>query len=477
MTGRQVLNTHGAVISERAVREFMSSIQGSVLRPGDERYEEGRRIWNGMIDKYPSMILYCSGAADVVTAVNFAREYSLLVAVRSGGHNVAGNAVCDGGLVIDLSRMKRIDVDAGSRTVRADAGLTWGEFDNATHAYGLATTGGLVSSTGIAGLTLGGGIGWLMRKYGLTCDNLLSVKMVTADGQHLNASETENVALFWALRGGGGNFGIVTSFTFRLHPVRDVLAGAILYPADSAREVLSNYRSCLPAFPDALTTMFLFLTVQPAPYLPDHLHGTKAVAVYLCYDGDPQEGLRAVQPLRQLSVPLLDTVEVMPYPRFQCMFDANAPSGLLNYWKSVYLAALSDACIETIADHAEKMTAPLTQIHLQHMQGAAGRVPGDATAFSHRGALCSLNIVTKWTDRAESDGHIAWTRTFAEALKPHAQGVYVNFLGDEGDERVRAAYGQDTYQRLAALKRRYDPENFFRLNQNIRPAGSGQQPE
>ena len=472
MTDRQVLNIDGMAISESAVHELISSVQGNVVRPGDAGYEEGRRVWNGMIDRHPSMILYCNSAADVASAVTFARENSLLVAVRSGGHNVAGNAVCDGGLVIDLSRMKKINIDAGARTARAGAGLTWGEFDNASHAYGLATTGGLVSSTGIAGLTLGGGIGWLMRKYGLTCDNLLSADMVTAEGKEIIAGEAENTDLFWAIRGGGGNFGVATSFTFRLHPVRDVLAGAIVYPADNAREVLRNYRYCLPAFPDELTTMFLFLTLQPAQYLPGHLHGMKAVAVYLCYAGEPQQGLRSVQPLRELSAPLFDTVAVMPYPGFQRMFDANAPSGLLNYWKSVYFEAMSDACIETIADHAEKMTSALTQIHLQHMQGAAGRVPEDATAFSHRRALCSLNIVTKWTDHAESDRHIAWTRNFAEALQPYAQGVYVNFLGEEGDERVRAAYNPETYKRLIALKTKYDPSNFFRMNQNIRPAAS-----
>jgi FAD/FMN-containing dehydrogenase len=417
------------------------------------------------------MILYCRDTTDVIRAVDFARSNKLLAAVRSGGHNVAGNGICDGGLVIDLSLMKGIEIDAASRTARTDAGLTWGEFDRATHLHGLATTGGLVSSTGIAGLTLGGGIGWLMRKFGVTCDNLLSVRIVTADGQHLYAGDEENSDLFWGLRGGGGNFGIITSFTYRLHPAAQVLAGMIVYRADNASSLLRFYRDYIAVIPDELTTMFLFLTLLPAPGLPEHLHGIRAAAVYFCYAGDAEEGLKAVQPLREAFSPIVDSVGVMPYPRFQSMFDLNAPPGLLNFWKSVYLSALSDACIDTITEYAAGMTSPLTQLHIQHMRGAVARVPEDAMAFSHRNALCSLNIVSKWTDPDESERHITWTRAFAEKLTPFSDGVYMNFLGDEGEERVRTAYLPDKYARLSVLKKKYDPENFFRLNQNIRPAG------
>jgi len=473
MTGRTVFRQDGVIVPEEVLQGFAASVRGNVIRPGDEVYEAARRVWNGMINRFPAMILYCRDTTDVIKAVDFARTNKLLAAVRSGGHNVAGNAVCEGGLVIDLSLMKGIDIDAASRIARADAGLTWGEFDQATHVYGLATTGGLVSSTGIAGLTLGGGIGWLMRKFGLTCDNLLSVRIVTADGQHLIVSEKENADLFWGLRGGGGNFGIITSFTYRLHPAAQVLAGMIIYPADNAATLLRFYRDYISLIPEGLTTMFLFLTLLPAPELPERLFGMRAIAVYFCYTGDADEGLKAMQPLRETFSPVAGSVGVMPYPRFQSMFDLNAPPGLLNYWKSVYLDALSDPCIDTITEYAAGMTSPLTQVHIQHMQGAVSRVPEEAMAFSHRNAFCSLNIVSKWKDPDESDEHVAWTRAFAGALMPFSDGVYVNFLGDEGEERVRAAYTPDKYAQLSALKKKYDPENFFRLNQNIRPARSG----
>ena len=459
------------MVPEEVLQGFAASVRGNIVRPGDDGYDAARRVWNGMIDRFPAMIFYCRDTADVIEAVIFARRNKLLAAVRSGGHNVAGNAVCEGGLVIDLSHMKEIAVDAASRIARAEAGLTWGEFDQATHRYGLATTGGLVSSTGIAGLTLGGGIGWLMRKYGLTCDNLLSVEIVTADGRHLRASRTENADLFWGVRGGGGNFGIVTSFTFRLHPVAEVLAGMIIYPAEKAAELLLFYRRYLSVIPDDLSTMFLFLTLQPAPYLPHDLHGRNAVAIYFCYAGDTVKGLGTVQELRDASPSLYESISVMPYPCFQSMFDANALPGFMNYWKSVYLGVLSDASITTIAEHAARMTSPHTQVHIQHMQGAVSRIPEEAMAFSHRNTLCSLNIVSKWTDPGESDRHVAWTRTFARALAPFSAGVYVNFLGDEGEGRVRSAYRPAAYDRLVALKNQYDPENFFRLNQNIRPRG------
>ncbi len=472
MAERRVFDKNGTVVGEGTLREFENAVAGETVRPGDESYETARRVWNGMVDKHPSIIIYCVGVEDVIKAVNFARLNNLLVAVRGGGHNVAGNAVCDGGLVIDLSRMKRIQVDAGSSIARAEAGLTWGELDRATQAYGLATTGGIVSRTGIAGLTLGGGIGWLMRAHGLTCDNLLSVEIVTADGRLLKASETENADLFWGVRGGGGNFGIVTTFEYRLHRVEPVLAGMIVYPSYKAVELLRFYRDYIAAVPDELTSMFLFLTVQPVPYLPERIYGMPAVAVHFCCSGSIEEGRKIVRPLMEICPQLADSVGVMSYVGLQSMLDDNARAGLQNYWKSAYLGALSDACVDTIADCASRMTSPLTQVHIQHMGGAVSRISEEMMAFSHRDALCVLNIVSKWEDPGESDNHMKWTRTFAEAMMPFSTGVYVNFLGEEGEDRIRAAYRPDKYDRLVALKNIYDPENFFRLNQNIRPWGS-----
>ena len=475
MLDRTVFNRDGEVVREDVLRKFADSVQGEIVRPGDEGYETGRRVWNGMIDKFPAMIVYCTGPEHVVTAVNFARENNLLVAVRSGGHNVAGNAVCDGGLVIDLSRMKGIYLDAESRVARAAAGLTWGEFDYATQAYGLATTGGLVSSTGIAGLTLGGGIGWLMRKHGLTCDNLLSVDLVTANGQLLTANTSENADLFWGVRGGGGNFGIVTTFTYRLHRIRQVMAGMIVYPADRAAELLRFYRDHIATVPDELTTMFVFLTVQTAPYLSEHLKGRPAVAIYVCYAGPENRGQQFMKPLRDICRPLADAVAIMPYVAFQSMLDVNARAGLQNYWKSAYLGKLTDACIDTIANQASGMTSPLTQVHIQHMQGAVSRMPEDATAFSATEMPCAASTSSPSGQIQMNLGkHITWTRAYAEAMMPFSQGVYVNFLGDEGDDRVKSAYRPETYKRLVTLKKRYDPDNFFRLNQNIRPSGPDQ---
>jgi len=473
MAKRRVLDTAGSTIGEGALRKFENAVRGRIVWPEDEDYEACRKVWNGMIDRYPSMILFCDGVEDVRKAVDFARANNLLAAVRGGGHNVAGNAVCDGGLVIDLSGMKGIEINAESYRARAQAGLTWGELDRATQTHGLATTGGIVSKTGIAGLTLGGGIGWLMRKHGLTCDNLMSAEIVTADGRLLTATEGKNPDLYWGLRGGGGNFGIVTSFEYCLHDVSPVLAGMIVYPVERAAELLRFYRDYIATVPDELTSMFLFLTVQPTNYLPESIHGKHAVAVHVCYSGPLEDGKRVLRPLREVCAPLADSIGVMPYVGLQSMLDANSPPGLQNYWKSTYLGALSDSCIDITVDYASKITSPLTQIHIQHMQGVVSRIPEEAMAFSHRDTLCVLNIVSKWTDPSESERHVKWTRAFAEAMSPFSVGVYVNFLGEEGEDRVKAAYRSDKYERLVALKNKYDPENFFRLNQNIRPSSSG----
>jgi FAD/FMN-containing dehydrogenase len=459
-----------AVLPENIVGKFRASLHGALIMPGDNGYDPGRRVWNATVDKHPALIVYCADAGDVLRSVAFAQQQGLPVAVRSGGHNVAGNAVCDDGIVIDLSRMKRIEVDAAARVARAQAGMVWGEFDYATQAVGLATTGGIVSRTGIAGLTLGGGIGWLMRKYGATCDNLLSARIVTAEGRIVRASADENQDLFWGVRGGGGNFGIAIELGYRLHEVGPELGGTIYYPAERTRELLRFYRDYVQAIPDELTTMFVIMAIPNTPSLRNRLGNRPLAAVHLCYAGPADAGERIVQPLREFGPPLEDAVRIMPYPELQTMLDAGAPPGQMNYWKSSYLKPLSNEAIEVLANHAGTTTSPLTQVHLQHMEGMVGWVSEDAMAFSHRDAWCALNIVTKWEDPQDSEKHIQWTREFEIAMRPFSTGgVYVNFLGEEGEDRIRAAYGTAKYDRLVALKNKYDPKNFFRLNQNIKP--------
>jgi FAD/FMN-containing dehydrogenase len=437
--------------------------------PDDENYDTARKVWNGMINRHPAVIVFCEGVDDVISSVNFAQTNNLLVALRSGGHNVAGSAVCEGGIVIDFSRMKNIKVDAPCLIAHAQAGLTWGEFDSATQSLGLATAGGIVSSTGITGLTLGGGIGWLVRKYGLTCDNLQSAEIVTADGRLLTASADENADLFWGIRGGGGNFGIVVAFRYRLHPVGSVLAGMILYPASEAKEVLRFYRDYINTVPEELTTMAAFLSVPSYLGLPEKFHGAPAIAVLVCYTGSIETGEDVLKPLRTFGTPLADLIRAKSYVSLQTSNDAGAPPGLQNYWKSAYLKNLSDDAIETLCRHASFISSPLSQIHIQHLQGAFSRVDEDETAFSHRGALCVLNIVSKWTEPAESDKHIKWTREFASDMEQFSYGVYVNFLGNEGEDRIKEAYSPEHYNRLVELKNKYDPKNFFSLNQNIKP--------
>lgn len=460
---------HRHVLGEATIGELRAQLRGVVITPHDNGYDAARRVWNGMIDRHPSLIVRCAGVADVISAIQFARSQELPVAIRGGGHNVAGHAVCDGGLVVDLSAMKAIRVDSERQVARAEPGLTWNEFDRETQAFGLATTGGLVSTTGIAGFTLGGGIGWLMRKHGLTCDHLLSADVVTADGQFLTASPTEHTDLFWGIRGGGGNFGVVTSFAYQLHPVGPVLGGMVLHPAASARKLLRFYREFTATAPAELTTLAAFITAPPAPFLPTHLHGQPMIGIIACYAGPVDDGEVAIQPLRTFGPPAFAHLGPLPYCALQTMLDAAAPSGLQNYWKSAYLSNLDDSVIDTIIAHAGTMGKPFSAIHLHHLQGAVSRVAGDQSAFAHRDASFVLNIVAMWQDPAENDQHIAWARTFAQAIEPYAAGVYVNFLGNEGAERVKAAYGTN-YARLADLKRAYDPTNFFHFNQNIPPA-------
>jgi len=445
-----------------ALRDFRASLHGEVILPDDGGYDSARRVWNGMIDKYPALIIRCANRADVTHAVEFGRLQHLPVAVRGGGHSVSGKSVCDEGIVIDLSQMKGIRVDPVTCTARAEAGLTLGEFVRQTQLFGLVTTTGTVAGTGLSGLTLGGGLGWFMGKYGLTIDNLLSVDIVTADGQVKRASATEHPDLFWGVRGGGGNFGIVTAFEFQLHAVGPVLAGKVVYPMSRAREVLRFYREYTSNVPDELTAYAALMTT------PD---GLPAIAINLCSCGSLDAGERLVEPIRKFGPPIVDLIRPKSYLKLLTQADAGAPEGRHYYEKARTLKDLSDEAIETIADYGVACTSPSSLVLLQHVHGAASRVSPTETAFALREESYVMSIVAAW-EAGQAHLHRAWARTFWTAMQPFASsGVYVNFLGNEGDERVRAAYGVN-YERLVALKNTYDPTNFFSLNQNIRPTVS-----
>ena len=461
MTRLQLLTAEGKHISleTRQVNDFRATVRGEVLLPTDHAYESARKIYNAMIDKRPSLIVQCANAADVVSAVRFARRHGLLAAVRGGGHNVAGKAVCDGGLMIDLSPMKEIHVDEEGRRALAGPGLRLGEFDRATQVYELATPLGIVSNTGIAGLTLGGGIGWLNGKFGLACDNLLSVEVVTAEGQILKADPDVNQDLFWAVRGGGGNFGVVTSFEYRLHHMASVIGGMLLYPIQKARQVLSSYDTFARKAPDELTTAAALLTGP---------NGDAVVAVLVCYSGPVEEADKILGPLRTFAPPLADLIRPMKYLEMQSILDQGYPPGRLHYWKSGFIKELSEEAIDTMTRHHAVKPSPLTAIVLQQVHGAAARVGPAQTAFPHRKSQYDFEVLSQWTGDTKSEENVQWTRKLYESMQPFLErGVYVNSLGEEGEDRVRAAYGQN-FDRLVELKRKYDPTNFFRLNQNIR---------
>jgi hypothetical protein len=431
-----------------------------VICPGEPHYDAVRRIWNASIDKHPGLIVRCLGTADVIDAVNFARTNDLLVSIRGGGHNVGGRALCDGGMVIDLSLMRGVMVDARARTAWVQGGAKLGDLDRETHLHGLAAPVGVVSATGVAGLTLGGGVGWLVRKYGMTVDNVLAFEVVTADGTLLTASAAHHPDLFWALRGGGGNFGVVVSFTFRLHPVHTVLGGMLLFPRERAAELIRVYRQFVESAPEALTAYAGLLCA------PD---GTPVVGIIVCYCGDLAEGERVIQPLRDFGTPLLDTIQPMPFPQMQCLLDGAFPAGNQNYWKGLFLRDLNDAAIDTIIAHANQATSPLSAVVIEYYAGAASRVPVSETAFAPRNETYDIGILAQWSDPAESAQQIAWTRGLAAALEPFGSGAYLlNFLAADDDNRVRAAFGP-SYERLVAVKNRYDPSNFFSINQNIKP--------
>lgn len=452
---------------------FQQHFSGALIRPGEPEYDNARRVWNGMIDKYPALIARCTDVEDVITAVNFAREHQFLLAVRGGGHNAAGNATCDGGLVIDLSPMRRVRVEPTAGLAHVQGGATWADVDQATQVYGLAAPGGVVSTTGVAGLTLGGGLGWLRRKYGLSCDNLVAAEVVTADGVLRCASATQNPDLFWALRGGGGNFGVVTNFTFRLHPVGPTLACLLIfYPEEQVRTVLAQWREFMTTAPDEFSSNAFFWTVPADPSLPDAVHGRRVVGLAGMYAGAVETGERLFQPLRQLATPVLDLTMPLPYVVKQSSVDAFFPSGTLHYyWKSLYLNSLSGEVIDTLATLATTRPSSLTMVDLWAMGGAVARVSAAATAFGDRSAPFWLVFNTTWADSAESERNIEWTRTFWRAMQPFARdGIYMNFpgLNEEGNHLVRASHGSN-YERLVAVKHRYDPTNLFRLNQNIQP--------
>jgi hypothetical protein len=453
-------------VTPSAVQDFKASLRGPLLQPGDAGYDDARKIWNGMIDKRPALIACCAGADDVISSVNFARSHDLLVAVRGGGHNIAGNAVCDGGQMINLSAMKSVRVDPVRRTARAEPGVTWAEFDRENQAFGLATTGGQISTTGIAGLTLGGGWGYLARQHGLASDNLLSADVVTADGHLVTASATENPDLFWGLRGGGGNFGVVTSFEYQLHPVGTVLAGLVAYPFDQAKEVLKLFRNLTTEAPDQLSSAAVLIS------LPD---GTPIIGMPVCYNGPIAQGERVVKPLRAFRPLLMDQIGPMPYTAAQQLIDGFYPSGLQNYWKSSFLKQIDDGVIDTMESYCAKRPTLLCHGLIEHqLGGAVSRIDRDATAFNFRDVEYSFMSLGQCATPADTESISGWARDFWNAMQPYSTGgVYVNYLGDEteeGTDRIKAAYGPGKYQRLSALKKKYDPTNLFRLNQNIKPA-------
>jgi FAD/FMN-containing dehydrogenase len=460
------------VRDEAKVTAFAAGQRGPVLRPGDSGYDQARSIWNGMIDKRPALIAQCTGTADVIDAVNFAREHDLLLSVRGGGHNIAGTAVCDGGLMIDLSGMKGIHLDLGEGIARVQPGCNWGDVDREGQAFGLSVPAGIVSTTGVSGLTLGGGFGWLTRSYGYTSDNLVEVDMVTADGAFVRASESENADLFWGVRGGGGNFGIVTSFAFRLRPIGPrLVAGMVLHPMQKAEALIDLYREVTAAAPDQLCCLLILRLAPPLPVLPEEVHGRPVAGIAVCYNGPIDEGLEAVRPIKGFGTPLADLIGPKPFVAHQTMFDAGQPFGRQYYWKSDYFDALEPAAARTLIGQAERITSPHSALLFMHLGGAAKRIPTDGSALAYRHAEHVFNVQSAWTDPAEPDVHIAWARETWRAMSPFSTGAgYVNFMTeDEGEERVRAAYGPQIYDRLAALKAKHDPGNLFRLTQNIRP--------
>jgi FAD/FMN-containing dehydrogenase len=451
-------------LSPERISDFSARFHGDVIHPQSPTYDSARSVWNGMIDRYPAAIARCKTVEDVQSAIRFARDNELPIAIRGGGHNAAGLAVCDDGLVIDLGAMRDVVVDPVGRTARAGGGATWSEFDAATAAHGLATTGGAVSTTGVAGLTLGGGLGWLMRSYGMTCDNLIGAGVVLADGQLVRASASENPDLLWALRGGGGNFGVVTTFEFQLHPVPSVFGGILLYPFENVRDVMRLYRDVTKDAPDPLT---VFVGMLHSP------EGAKMCALLVCYNGSAADGENAIKAIRDFAItPVAGEVGAIPYTSMQRILDDGMPKGLNVHWRSEFVSSIPDDLIEAAVTAFQKAESPLNVILIEQFGGAANRVAADETAFDQRDAQYNLVIISRWTEPAHADANVSWARATSDAAKPFTNGrVYVNYIGaGEASDRVRAAYSPEKFARLASVKRKFDPMNVFRINQNIPPA-------
>jgi FAD/FMN-containing dehydrogenase len=452
-----------------SVSALRDEVQGETITDEDAAYEEARRVYNAMIERRPRVIVRATGADDVVAAVNFARENQLGVAVRGGSHSVPGFGTADDAVVIDLGRMQAVEVDPETRTARGQGGATWGVFNDATHAHGLATTGGIISTTGVGGLTLGGGIGYLSRGVGLSCDNLRSAEVVTADGRVLTASERENEDLFWAIRGGGGNFGVVTSFEFQLHPVKEIYAGPILYEVDDAATVLSFYRDFIRDAPEQLGGFPAWQIAPPLPFIPEDRHGDPFLIFIACWAGPIEEGEGALKPLREVAPVVAEHVGPMPYPALNSAFDDLVPSGLQHYWKANFVKELTDEAIDAHLQHGPKVPAVNSTVHIYPINGACHRVAPDATAFAYRDATFATVIAGMWPDPADNERNIGWVRDYYEATAPLSEeGGYVNFMAGDDQDRVSANYGQN-YDRLVDVKRAYDPDNLFHFNQNIRP--------
>ncbi|MFI5691780.1 FAD-binding oxidoreductase [Kribbella sp. NPDC051586] len=457
-------------LGEATLGELAEGLRGELIRPADPSYDDARSIWNAAHDKLPALIVRCKGVADVIRAVEFARSEGLTLAVRGGGHSIPGFSTTDGGIVIDLAPMNSVRIDPDRRRIVAQGGCTWGDVDAEAQAFGLAVTGGLVSTTGVAGFTLGGGIGWLVRKAGLACDNLVGADVVTADGRYLHTSETENPELLWALRGGGGNFGVVTSFEFKAYDVGPtVFAGLVFYPGDRAADVLRGFGDAAASAPDELSLAINLTTAPPLPFLPEEVHGKPIVAVLGMWSGQPEAGDAATRPFRELAPVVADLFGPMPYNAMQTLLDPLFPRGLRNYFRSAFFGDLGPATVDALVAAHSATPNGLSELHVHHLGGAMGRVPADATAFGTRDREYILNVVARSEDAAGYDAAVEWARSAGSSLGPDAAS-YVNFTGETNDDIVRASYPAATYERLVAVKNTYDPTNLFHLNQNIRPA-------